>query len=227
MTSLTDVRLVLFDVNETLSDTSHLGRTLAGLGAPEHLAATWFAALLRDGFALLAAGAPAPFADVARAAALTLLHGVVADEELPGAAEALVGAVGGLPPHPDVAPGLRALADAGLRLGTLSHGAGSVAEAVLTRAGVRDLVERVVAVFDEAGTWKPAPAAYRHGLDVFGVDAGEALLVAVHPWDVDGAARAGLRTAWVDRSGAPYPAVCTAPDVVVASLEELAAALGR
>jgi 2-haloacid dehalogenase len=49
------------------------------------------------------------------------------------------------------------------------------------------------------------------------------MLVAVHPWDVDGAARAGLATAWVDRDGAPYPAYFTAPDLTVGSLTELAA----
>ena len=31
------------------------------------------------------------------------------------------------------------------------------------------------------------------------------MLVAVHPWDIDGASRAGLVTAWLNRSGGPYP----------------------
>jgi len=225
--SLSDVRLVLIDVNETLSDTASLGDTLRELGAPAHLAPTWFASVLRDGFALLAAGTPVPLADVARAAALTVLHGVVDEAALPAAADRLVAALGELPPHPDVAPGLRALAAAGLRLATLSHGSPAVAEAVLARAGVREQVERVVGVFDEAGTWKPDAAAYRHALTVFGTTPEQTLLVAVHPWDLHGAARVGLRTAWVDRAGAPYPAVSTPPDVVVTSLEELPAALGR
>ncbi|NIZ91993.1 haloacid dehalogenase type II [Kineococcus rubinsiae] len=227
MNPLSDVRLVLLDVNETLSDTAALGAALTALGASAHLAPTWFAAVLRDGFALLAAGTPAPFADVARAAALTVLHGVVDDAALPGAADRLVAALGELPPHPDVAPGLRALAGAGLRLATLSHGSPAVAEAVLARAGVREHVERVVGVFDEAGTWKPAAAAYRHALDVCGTTPEQTLLVAVHPWDLHGAAQVGLRTAWVDRAGAPWPAVCTAPDVVVSDLGRLPAALGR
>ena len=51
-------------------------------------------------------------------------------------------------------------------------------------------------------------------------------MVAVHPWDLDGAARAGLRTAWVDRTGAPYPGWCRAPDHVVPGLDLLADALG-
>lgn len=57
-------RLILFDVNETLSDMSALADRFTEVGAPGHLAETWFAGLLRDGFALTAAGASAPFAEI-------------------------------------------------------------------------------------------------------------------------------------------------------------------
>ena len=45
----------------------------------------------------------------------------------------------------------------------------------------------------------------------------------MHPWDIDGAARAGLRTAWIDRTGAAYPTHLTPPDRTVATVAELAA----
>ncbi|MGP3924742.1 hypothetical protein [Streptomyces sp. 8N616] len=40
--------------------------------------------------------------------------------------------------------------------------------------------------------WEPAAAAYRYATDRLAVDPAETLLVAVHPWDVDGARRAGF-----------------------------------
>jgi 2-haloacid dehalogenase len=52
------------------------------------------------------------------------------------------------------------------------------------------------------------------------------MLVAVHPWDLDGAARAGLRTAWVNRTGGGYPDYLTAPELTVSGLDDLAARLG-
>jgi 2-haloacid dehalogenase len=52
------------------------------------------------------------------------------------------------------------------------------------------------------------------------------LLVAVHPWDVDGAARAGMCTAWIDRSDVPYPGHFTPPEHTVPALAELAGRLG-
>lgn len=48
------------------------------------------------------------------------------------------------------------------------------------------------------------------------------MLVAVHPWDVDGAARAGLRSCWIDRTGAPYPLRFRRPDLVADGLDDLA-----
>ena len=222
--------VVLLDVNETLSDTSALAGVLAGLGAPEHLGPTWFASVLRDGFALTAAGAPAPFADVAAAAARPLLTPHVDPGALEGAVETLVGAVGTLPLHPDVATGLASLATSGTRVLALTNGSAAVASGLLERAGVRQHVEDVLSVQAfGGGAWKPAAGAYAGACAALGVDPGAAVLVAVHPWDVDGAARAGLRTAWVDRSGVgmpAFPAVFARPEVVIGGLDALADLLG-
>jgi 2-haloacid dehalogenase len=42
--------VIVFDVNETLSDMAPLAGRFAEVGAPGLLARVWFAALLRDGF---------------------------------------------------------------------------------------------------------------------------------------------------------------------------------
>ena len=47
-------------------------------------------------------------------------------------------------------------------------------------------------------------------------------LVAAHPWDVDGAHRAGLTGVWVDRRKTPYPLAFLPPDLRVPDLEALA-----
>ena len=48
----------------------------------------------------------------------------------------------------------------------------------------------------------------------------------MHPWDIDGAARAGLATAWIDRTDRPYPPYFRAPTHTVSALTDLAARLG-
>ena len=112
--------------------------------------------------------------------------------------------------------------DLGIRLVTLSNGSASVAEALLERAAIRGHFERLLSV-EDAGRWKPAPRAYAYALDECGVAPKDAMLVAVHPWDIDGACRAGLRTAWLNRSDARYPAYFRKPDLQPTSLVALAA----
>jgi 2-haloacid dehalogenase len=213
--------VILFDVNETLSDMSPMGRRFEEVGAPAHLAKTWFAGLLRDGFALTAAGASEPFARLAAESLRVTLDGISLNRGAGDAVEHVMDGFAGLDVHPDVPDGVRALQDLGVRLVTLSNGSASVAEALFDRAGIRSHFEALLSV-EDAGVWKPATAAYAYALDTCGVDPSEAMLVAVHPWDVDGASRAGLATAWVNRAGGPYPAYFRAPDVTTRSLTDLA-----
>jgi 2-haloacid dehalogenase len=129
-----------------------------------------------------------------------------------------------LPVHPDVPEGLRRLSSTGRRLVTLSNGSASVAEGLLERAGLTSYLERLLSV-EDAGAWKPAAAAYAHAATQCDVEEWDMMLVAVHPWDVDGAGRAGLRTAWLNRSGTGYPVHFRRPDLEVRSLADLAGAL--
>lgn len=216
--------LVVLDVNETLSDTRSLPGRLEDVGIPGHLATGWFAALLRDGFALAAAGGSRPFAEVGADALRTVLHGAGEPAPTDRAVEHALASFAGFALHADVADGVRALVRDGRRVVALTNGSREGAERLLTAGGVRAEFEAVLSV-EDAATWKPGPAAYRHALTTCGVEAGDAVLVAVHPWDVHGAAAAGMRTAWIDRDGAPYPATATRPDRRATSLVDLAAQL--
>jgi len=216
--------LVVFDVNETLSDLSALAGRFAEVGAPSHLAATWFAALLRDGFALTVAGANPAFAEVGTGVLRGLLASHLPGQDLDAAVAAVMAGFGELGVHPDVVPGVRALRRGGHRLVTLTNGAAAVPDGLLTRAGIRDEFERLMSVAD-AGAWKPARAAYEFAARQCGVAIGDTLLVAVHPWDVHGAKAAGMPAAWISRDAATYPAHFAAPDVVATGVDDLAAQL--
>lgn len=117
------------------------------------------------------------------------------------------------------------MASAGYRLVTLSNGAADVATQLLARSSLLDRFERCLTV-EDAGAWKPDRRAYLHTGDACGVRAAEVMLVAAHPWDIDGAAEAGLRTAWINRGAIPYPGHFTAPDLAVGALNDLPGRLG-
>ena len=217
--------LLIFDVNETLSDMSPMATRFKDVGAPAHLATTWFAGLLRDGFALTAVDSSDSFAHIAAESLRVGLHGLPLNRGAADAVSYIMDGFAGLPVYADVPDGIGALGGLGIRLVTLSNGSASVAEALFDRAGIREHFERLLTV-EDAGRWKPAPEAYAFALQQCGVDPGNAMLVAVHPWDIDGASRAGLATAWVNRTGGPYPEYFGAPDLRAVSLTDLADQLG-
>ena len=214
--------LVVLDVNETLSDLEPLRGRLLGVGAPAHLLDTWFAATLRDGFALAASGASRPFPDVASAVLSGMLNHV--DDLAVPVEDAVRGVLDGiqaLDVHQDVPEGLRTLADAGVRIVTLTNGSLAQSAQLLERAGVADLVERRLSV-DDAGRWKPHPDAYRYAASACGVRLERCAMVAVHPWDLHGAGAVGMTTGWIDRRGTPWPTVFTPPTVTGATLADVA-----
>ncbi|MEU0188091.1 haloacid dehalogenase type II, partial [Streptomyces sp. NPDC006207] len=216
------IGVIVFDVNETLSDMTPLGDRFADVGASADLLPTWFAGILRDGFALTAAGGYADFSEIAAENARALLTGLgdwTGDAEV--AAHHLVEGFAALTVHPDVPEGVQMLHAAGYRLLTMTNGSQATTQRLLDSAG---LLEHFDALLDVSGPrcWKPSRDAYLHATDTAGVRPAEAMLVAVHPWDVDGARRAGLAGAWLRRGRAHYPEIMTPANWEAASLTELA-----
>jgi 2-haloacid dehalogenase len=212
--------VIVFDVNETLSDLSPLAARFVAVGAPASAASLWFTSVLRDGFALSLAGVRPDFAEVAREALTARLSVTSLDDPLDHAVEHVLGGLHELPVHPDVATGVHDLAAAGFRLVTLSNGGTGLAEKLLGDAGLLDHFERLLSV-DDAPAWKPAPQAYQYAAGVCGVQPEDMVLVASHPWDVDGAIRAGLDAVWVDRHEGHYPSTFSSPTYTVAGLDAI------
>lgn len=216
-----DLRVLVFDVNETLSDLAPLRVRFEEVGAPAELMPTWFAGVLRDGFALTAAGAYADFASVALDGLRMLLPGAEGwAGDVEAAARHVLDGFAYLEVHPDVPDSVRKLADAGFRLVTMTNGSSALTERLLARAALLDCFE---ALLDVRGPccWKPAPAAYRYAVEQMAVRPDQAMLVAVHPWDVDGALRAGLGGAWLRRGATVYPQTMSRPTRSAQDLREL------
>jgi 2-haloacid dehalogenase len=213
----TDVRVVAFDVNETLFSLDRLRDAFTAAGLDPAAVPLWFAQLLRDGFALTAMGQYQSFRDLAAQA----LRNHTSDED---ALTAIIGAFRELDPHPDVAPALRMLADAGVPAVTLTNGSTSVVEALLSRADLLPLVQRRFSA-DEVRRWKPAPDPYRWTATQLEIEPGQLALVASHPWDCAGARAAGLVSGWVNRTGAGWPTTFTPPDVTAPDLPTMVTAL--
>ncbi|MGA7689073.1 MAG: haloacid dehalogenase type II [Jiangellales bacterium] len=217
--------VVVFDVNETLSNMEPLRARFVDVGLPGSALDAWFAGVLRDGFALAACDDARTFRDVAAGnLRLTVQGASLGDRSVNEAVDHVLGGFADLDVHPDVPDGMRALAESGRRLVTLTNGASAMSEAMFARAGVLDLLEHRLSV-EDAGRWKPNGQPYRYAAKVCGVEAASMTLVAVHPWDVHGAQRAGLTGAWLRRGASAYPDYLPPPDVAASDVRELAALL--
>lgn len=143
--------------------------------------------------------------------------------ELPGEdRDRLVGAWHRLDPWPDVADGLEALRTQ-RPVAALSNGHTALL-VDLARHG--DLRFDCLISAELPRRYKPSSETYLTAARLLGLEPAEVMLVAAHPLDLEGARRAGLRSAFVDRPleygpGSP-PREDPAADESVADLPELA-----
>lgn len=210
---------VVFDLNGTLTDPSAIGAPWEQPGLGRRVLEGAVCGAMTD--ALLDLWRP--FAEHVEAA-LTV---EVARRGLdPGRIEAGMRAAASLPPWPDARDALERLRAGGRRLAVLTNSGADGGRAVLAAAGLIDAVDAVLGV-DAVRTFKPHRRAYEHALDELGCAAADALLVAAHGWDVAGAKRAGMRSAWIARGEVALAATVPAPDLRVADLAELADRLGE
>ncbi|TDW70870.1 haloacid dehalogenase type II [Kribbella pratensis] len=217
------IDVLVLDVNETLTDMEPLRDGFEAVGLPRHSLDAWFAATLRDGFALTAVDAYADFRELAAELleAQLIAAGIEPNDET---VTRVLSGFTRLPLHPDVAPGLRRIHEAGIRIITLTNGSAAMSKEVFEKGGIMPFLEHRLEVATPQ-RWKPHPAAYRYAAEVCGAPVERMALAAVHPWDIDGARRAGLQGLYIDRRKTPYPKSFLAPDVVAADFEALATEL--
>ncbi|MFC6065685.1 haloacid dehalogenase type II [Streptomyces ochraceiscleroticus] len=200
-----EIDAAVFDVFGTLTDwRSSVTEELAEIGGRAGLHADWAAVTdawrrrYRPVLGRVVAG-ELPWQP------LDALHRIMLDEVLPGfgldalgepeRAE-LVRAWHRLRPWPDAGPGLELLHDSPVITGTLSNGGVGLLARLTKQAGLR--FDCVLSA-ELARSYKPAPQVYLTAAELLEVEPGRLLMVACHPDDLEAAAKAGLRTAFIPR----------------------------
>lgn len=212
--------IAVFDVNETLLDLGGLDEVFRELLGEAGARREWFARLLHLSVVSTAFGRPPDFGELGRAALAASAAG--RRIELPADADARLGsAIAALRPHPDVAAGLDRLREAGWALLALTNSPQAGVERQLTTTGLAERFAAIVSV-DAAGRFKPAPEPYRWAAKIGGAPIERTWMVACHDWDLAGASRAGMRTAYVARPGLRWAEIYDRPEVEAADLAGLA-----
>jgi 2-haloacid dehalogenase len=192
-------RAVIFDVNETMLDLGALDPSFTRWFGDPTARKEWFAQTLHFAMTLAATREFRSFGEVGAAALAELARrrGMALPDD---ATDRLREALRRLPAHQDVVPALRILRDAGLVIAALSNNPLLVVQQQLQHTGLSPLFAEIMSV-DEAGALKPAPEVYDFAARRLDLSPSSIWMVAAHGWDIAGATRAGLRSAFVARPG--------------------------
>jgi 2-haloacid dehalogenase len=206
---------VLFDLNGTLLDPEPVATALPVDDGTEIVLAALHDAVVQ-GMTDTLSGEYRPFLSYIRGALSRQVR--LAGTELD--AEALQGVVrmmAAMPPQPDAADAVAVLRDAGCRVGVLTNSASGAARDALEMSGLGSAVQCVIGS-DDVRAYKPATVVYRTAVDQLDVPPAAVTMVSAHWWDVTGAKRAGLQTAWVSRKEQLLMPGTPTPDIQASTL---------
>ena len=179
-----------------------------------------FANFIMYSAALTVAGCYAPFTDIGSAVMQMLAntHGIKIDD---AEKKELTDKFSTMPPHSEVAEGLRKLHNAAFRLFTLTDNLLEVQTRQLEHGRIADLFERRFSA-DGVKHHKPSRQAYAYVERELGVEPSQLCLVACHTWDTLGAVAAGREAALIKRVGNDVLGVGPQPQIVGDDLNDVA-----
>jgi len=211
---------ILFDINETVLDLSSLKPKFKAALGTESATATWFSMLLHTSTVCALTATRTDFATLAG----TMLDAIAARLGVELAEEARTGILSSfahLPAHDDVEPALTRLRTAGYRTVAFTNSSLNLVTAQINNAGLAEHFSEIISV-EATGSFKPDPKVYAFVAERLNRPIEHLRLVATHDWDTHGALSAGMRAAYIDRSGAAYHPLYRQPDVHATNMLDVA-----
>lgn len=215
-------KVIIFDVNETLLDLESMRKSVgAAIGGREDLLPLWFSTMLHYSLVVSATGEYDSFGNIGAAALQMVaeINGIDITEK--EARTAIVTPLRSLPAHPEVEEGLVALKEKGYKLVTLTNSSLKGVQTQLKNANLSQYFDANLSI-ESVGVFKPHLSTYEWAIKELGVNKNEALMVAAHGWDIAGADKAGLQTAFVRRTGKVLFPLAAIPDYSVKGIGDLA-----
>jgi 2-haloacid dehalogenase len=121
---------------------------------------------------------------------------------------------------PDVAPALKQLKAAGIRMAFLANLTAPMLDAVMKNSALEGFFEPHLST-DRVQIFKPDPRAYQMGVDAFKLPKEEIVFAAFAGWDAAGAKWFGYPTFWVNRANARSEELDAIPDGVGTGMADL------
>ncbi len=218
-----NISTLIFDVNETLLDLQPLKDSINSSLNDQNAAEVWFSELLQYSLVESITGSYHDFSMIA--ASILKMNARkrkldLNDEEI----GEILKPISFLHAYPEVAEGLVRLSKAGYKMVAFSNGKPSVLKDQLEFSGLAQYFDHILSV-DAVKKYKPHPDTYRYAVDKAGGELRTTMMIAAHGWDIAGAARAGMQTAFIEREGKFVFALAPEPSLVSKDILSLASKL--
>jgi 2-haloacid dehalogenase len=213
------VKAVFFDINETLLDLNFLKKSFDKSFDDKYVLKYWFSKLLHTSTVVGVMNEYKSFGELAEVVLENVFY--ESDKQLTKEIKAeILGSFRNLPAHSDVFEALKILRKNNIRVIAVSNSSLVMIKEQLTNAGIIDLFHTYYSV-DSVKKYKPFEDIYHYVANEENILPKDIVMVATHDWDLFGAKKAGLKTAYVERKKEKYNPYYIQADINKTNLIEL------
>ncbi|MCM5661458.1 haloacid dehalogenase type II [Galbibacter mesophilus] len=214
------IRAVFFDMNETLLNLNLLDKEFKKYFEDPFVLKYWFAKLLHSSTVLGIMDTYHNFGELAGAALENVFY--ENDKKLTKETkQEILSAFKKLPAYTDVKSALQHLKNENIKLFAVSNSSKEMMQEQLSNAEILHLFDGFYSV-DSVEKYKPFKDIYLSVAEKQDLKTSELIMVASHDWDLFGAKKAGLKTAYIQRKKEIYNPFYPKSDFNVTNLVHLA-----
>lgn len=217
------IKAVFFDMNETLLNLSLLKHNFDKSFDDKYVLKYWFTKLLHTSTVMGSMDEYINFGQLSEAVLESLFHEndkILTDETK----SEILGSFKNLPAYDDVAKALRILRDNNIKTIAVSNSSLAMIKEQLSNAHILELFDSYYSV-DAVQKYKPFNNIYQYVAEKENLSMTNIAMVACHDWDLFGAKKVGLTTAYIKRKEEIFNPYYPKPDIEQTDLVDLAHAL--
>ncbi|WP_461206798.1 haloacid dehalogenase type II [Clostridium sp. DL1XJH146] len=213
------IKAVFFDMNETLLNLSLLKKNFKKSFHDEYVLQYWFTKLLHTSTIMGSMDKYKNFGQLAE----VVLDSVFLEggkELTDSTREEILGSFRNLAAYEDVPEALKILRQNNIRVIAVSNSSLEMMKEQLTNAGIIELFDTYYSV-DAVQKYKPFSDIYKFVADEENLEVNNIVMVASHDWDLFGAKKVGLKTAYIKRKEVIFNPYFKHPDVAEGNMVDL------
>ena len=194
---LSEIKLVIFDVNQTMFSLKEIENSFKIYGLSRRFVDQWFLSVLKEGFSYTLSGKFIDFKTIGQneLQKIFLQKNIICKRT---SINRILNSFSHLKIHNDVKKSLKLLKKNNLKIITLTNGSKSNTQILLKNNKIEYFIDRCFSI-DQFKKWKPHKNVYLSTCELMNIDPKNTLMIAAHGWDINGAKLAGLKTAYITR----------------------------